>query len=90
MSTQAVAPTHGRIHLRRIAIGALVIVILGAAATLFGWDISGWFRHIWDTIKAIPTGDLILALCLITLQTVATAYAWFSILRFGYPKANVR
>src|SRR5271168_3240618 len=90
MSGELAAPSRGRIELRRILIGALVVVIIGAAGTLFGWDISGWFQHIWDTIKAIPLGDLLLALVLITLQTAAAAYAWYWILRYGYPESRVR
>ena len=86
---QAVAPAPGRFHFRRILIGALVIVVIGAAATLFGWDLTGWFKHIWNTIKAIPVASLLAAVVLITVQTATTAYAWFSILRYGYPDADV-
>jgi len=87
---QAVAPAHGRIHPRRLLIFALVIVVIGAAAVLFGWDISGWFKHVWKTITSIPLGDLIAAVVLVTVQTTTTAYAWYSILRFGYPDSNIR
>ncbi len=74
----------------RILIGALVIVVIGAAATLAGWDITGWLKHIWDTITSIPIGYVIAAIALLTLQTTATAYAWYSILRYGYPDSDVR
>jgi uncharacterized membrane protein YbhN (UPF0104 family) len=89
-SEQAVAPPHGRVHLHRLLIVALVIVVLGAAATLFGWDISGWFKHVWNTITSISVGYLIAAIVLVTVQTTTTAFAWYSILRFGYPDSNVR
>ncbi|MGH2879045.1 MAG: lysylphosphatidylglycerol synthase domain-containing protein [Solirubrobacteraceae bacterium] len=84
-SRQVIAPAHGRVHLRPIAIGALIIVVIGAAATLLGWDIAAWFRHIWDTITAISLGYLLAGIVLLTVQTIATAFAWYSILRFGYP-----
>ncbi|HEU0249105.1 MAG TPA: hypothetical protein VFR48_00120, partial [Solirubrobacteraceae bacterium] len=84
-SRQAVVPAHGRVHLRPIAIGALIIVVIGAAATLLGWDISAWFRHIWDTITSISLGYLLAGIALIALQTTATAFAWYSILRYAYP-----
>ena len=71
---------------RRLLILALVIVMIGAAATLFGWDLSGWIKHVWDTITAISIGYLLAAIVLITLQTVTTAIAWYSILRFAYPE----
>jgi uncharacterized membrane protein YbhN (UPF0104 family) len=80
----------GRLHPRRILIGVLVIVVIGAAATLAGWDITSWFRHVWDTLTKIPLGDVIAAIVLISLQTTATAYAWYSILRYGYPDSEVR
>jgi uncharacterized membrane protein YbhN (UPF0104 family) len=75
---------------RRILVGGLVLVVIGAGATLFGWNIEAWFRHIWDTITTIPIGSLIGALVLITLQTTMVAYAWYSVLRYGYPQAGVR
>ncbi len=92
MATETIAPAAGpiqRIHWRRLLIGALIIVVIGAAATLFGWNLTGWFKHIWNTIKAIPIGTLIAAIALVTLQTGMTAYAWLSILRFGYPRAVI-
>jgi uncharacterized membrane protein YbhN (UPF0104 family) len=86
---QALAPAHGRLHLRRILIGALVIVVIGAAATLFGWDISGWFKHIWNTVTSISLGYLLAAIALVTVQTTTTAFAWYSILRYAYPGSGV-
>ena len=86
---QALAPRRGRVYPKRILIGALVLVVIGAAATLFGWDISGWFEHVWNTCTSISAGYLIAAIVLITLQTTTTAYAWYSILRFAYPESGV-
>jgi len=75
---------------KRILVGALVIVVIGAGATLFGWNIEAWFRHIWDTITTIPLASLLGAIALITLQTSMVAYSWYSILRYGYPRGGVR
>jgi len=86
-------PEHGlheRLHLHRILIVALVLVVIGAAATLFGWDISGWFKTLWHAVTAISIGYLLAGIALITLQTTMTAYAWYSILRYGYPDSGVR
>src|ERR1700685_4375554 len=88
-SSQAVAPTGGRFHPRRLLIGALVIVVIGAAATLAGWDIAGWFKSLWHTMTSISVGYLLAAIALITLQTTTTALAWYSILRYGYPDSDV-
>lgn len=75
---------------RRLLVGALIIVVIGAGATLFGWNIESWFRHIWDTITTIPLANLIGGIALVTLQTTMVAYAWHSVLRYGYPRADVR
>jgi uncharacterized membrane protein YbhN (UPF0104 family) len=88
-SSQALAPTERRFHPRRLLIGALVIVVIGAAATLAGWDVAGWFKSLWHTMTSISLGYLLAAIALITLQTTTTALAWYSILRFGYPDSEV-
>jgi uncharacterized membrane protein YbhN (UPF0104 family) len=77
------------LNVTRLLIGGLVIVVLGAAATLLGWDVSSWFRHVWDTLTTISIGYLLAAIALITLQTVTTAFAWYSILRWAYPEGQV-
>jgi uncharacterized membrane protein YbhN (UPF0104 family) len=90
-TTPALATTgRGRIHPTRILIGLLVVVVMGAVATLAGWDITGWCKHIWHIVTSIPIGYVIAAIALISLQTTATAYAWYWILRYGYPDSEVR
>ena len=80
------AETRGRrVKLRPLLIGALVIVMVGAAATLFGWDLSGWLKQVWNTITTISVGYLLAGIVLITVQTTAAAFAWYSILRYAYP-----
>jgi hypothetical protein len=77
--------TRGRLHLNRILIGALMILVIGATATLLGWDINAWLRHLSHDITSIPLGYLIAGIALITVQTTATAFAWYSILSYAYP-----
>jgi uncharacterized membrane protein YbhN (UPF0104 family) len=86
----ATATSSKRVPVRRLLIGVLVLVVIGAAATLFGWNIEAWFRHIWDTITTIPLASLVGALVLITLQTTMVGTSWYSILRYAYPDAGVR
>jgi uncharacterized membrane protein YbhN (UPF0104 family) len=86
----ATASTGARAPARRLLIGALVLIVLGAGATLFGWNVEAWFRHIWDTITSLPLGSLLGALALVTLQTTMVGYAWYSILRCAYPHGGVR
>jgi uncharacterized membrane protein YbhN (UPF0104 family) len=74
-----------RFRWKGVLIGALVIVVIGAFANLVGWDIKGWFKDLWDTITEISVGYLIAGVALKTLQTTATAFGWYSILKFAYP-----
>jgi uncharacterized membrane protein YbhN (UPF0104 family) len=79
------APTvRRRIRWRRLVIGGLIIVVVGALATLLGWDIKGWFSDLWDTITTISAGYLIAGVVLKTVQTALTAAGWYGILRFAY------
>ena len=72
-------------HWKRWLLAALVLVVIGAAANLLGWDIRGWFSDLWDTVTGISLASLLAALAFKTLQTTLTAFAWYSILRFAYP-----
>jgi uncharacterized membrane protein YbhN (UPF0104 family) len=75
---------------KRWVFGILLIVVIGAFADLLGWNIRGWFKELWDTITTISVEYVVGACLLLIVQTTTTAYAWFSILRYGYPDAGVR
>ena len=84
--TPASAPAKRfHVHWKRWLVAALVLVVIGAAANLFGWDIRGWLHDVWHTITGISLVSLVTALAFKTLQTTLTAFAWYSILRFAYP-----
>ena len=70
----------------RILMWALIVVVIGAIANLLGWDIRGWFHNLWHTMTSISVASLIAAVALMTVQTSATAVAWYSILHFAYPE----
>jgi uncharacterized membrane protein YbhN (UPF0104 family) len=74
-----------RFRWKRVVVGAAVVVVIGAAANLLGWNIRGWFHDLWDTITEISAAHLVGAVALTTIQTTATAFGWYSILRFAYP-----
>jgi uncharacterized membrane protein YbhN (UPF0104 family) len=74
---------------RRLLTWALLLLVAGAAANLLGWDIRGWFSNLWDTITTISPASLIAAIALMTVQTTATAFAWYSIVHFAYPERAV-
>ena len=77
-------------HTRRLVIGGLLILVIGAAADLLGWNIRGWFNELWDTMTGISFGYLVAAVALKTVQTTATAYAWYAILRYAYPTTRFK
>jgi hypothetical protein len=79
----------GHARRRRLVIIALVVLVLGAAATSFGWDIGSWIKEISHTLKSVPAGYLVGAIACLTVQTTATAWAWFSVLRYAYPRSRV-
>ncbi len=70
---------------KRLLVFAVILVVIGAAAQLLGWDIRGWFSDFWDTISQISAGYLVAGVALKTVQTTLTAFAWYSILHFAYP-----
>jgi uncharacterized membrane protein YbhN (UPF0104 family) len=76
-----------RLRLKRVLVGALIVVVIGAAANLLGWNIRGWFSDLWDTISTISLGYLIAGVALKTVQTSLTALGWYYILRFAYADA---
>jgi uncharacterized membrane protein YbhN (UPF0104 family) len=88
-ATAAPAATR-HVHWMRWLVGALAIVVIGAAANLLGWDLAGWFKSLWHTITAVSVWYLLAAVALKTVQTSAVAFAYFSILRVAYPNSRVR
>jgi uncharacterized membrane protein YbhN (UPF0104 family) len=80
----------GHVNLRRLLIWAVLIVVIGAAADLLGWDIRDWFSNLWDTITEISAAYLVAGIALKTVQTTLTAFAWFAILRYAYPTTSFK
>jgi uncharacterized membrane protein YbhN (UPF0104 family) len=79
-----------RVRWKRLLVWGLIVVVIGAFADLLGWDITGWLGDVWDTITSISATELVAATVLKTLQTTATAYAWYSILKYAYPTSRFR
>lgn len=75
---------------RRILIIVGLVIVAGAFATLVGWDIRGWVSDLRDTLTSISAVYIVAAVVAVTVQTTATAFAWFSILRYAYPAGEVR
>src|SRR5262249_60191747 len=70
---------------KRLLVGALTLVVVGAAANLLGWGIPAWVSPLWDTITGISAEYVVAGVGLLTVQTTAVALGWCSILRFAYP-----
>jgi uncharacterized membrane protein YbhN (UPF0104 family) len=90
--TQAAAPPapRGHVNLRRLLIWAVLIVVIGTAADLLGWDIRSWFSDLWDTLSTISAAYIVAGVTLKTVQTTLTAYAWYAILRYAYPTTSFK
>src|SRR3954453_17506508 len=90
--TQAAAEPapRGHVNLRRLLIWGVLIVVIGAAADLLGWNIRDWFSNLWDTITEISAAYLVAGVALKTVQTTLTAFAWYAILRYAYPTTSFR
>jgi uncharacterized membrane protein YbhN (UPF0104 family) len=78
-------PPKGGGAARRIVLIVIAVISAGAFANLVGWDIRGWFTELWEVMKTISAQHIAVAVILMTIQTTATAFAWFTILRFAYP-----
>jgi uncharacterized membrane protein YbhN (UPF0104 family) len=70
---------------RRILLILAFVVAAAALASLLGWDIRGWFESLWDTLTTISIGYVVGGIAAITIETTATAYAWYAILLYAYP-----
>src|SRR3954453_11778660 len=90
--TQAAAEPapRGHVNLRRLLIWGVLIVVIGAAADLLGWNIRDWFSNLWDTITEISAAYLVAGIALKTVQTTLTAFAWYAILKYAYPTTRFR
>ena len=90
-ATTAVEPeAPSQFNFRRLLFWTVLVVVIGAAAYLLGWDIRSWFSDLWDTITEISAAYLVAAIVLKTAQTTLTAFAWYSILHYAYPTARFR
>ena len=83
-SAETVEPVPGH-PVRRILIIVGTVICAAAFASVVGWDIRGWFSDLWNTVTSISVEYIIAAVIAMIVQTTATAFAWFSILRYGYP-----
>jgi uncharacterized membrane protein YbhN (UPF0104 family) len=80
----AAAPEKGH-PVQRVLLIVGFVLAAGGLAVLLGWDIRGWFRQLWDILTTISIEYILAGIAAMTVQTVATAYAWYAILAYAYP-----
>ena len=70
----------------RIVMWVLIVAVIAGVSNLLGWDLKSWFHSLWKTITTISIESLIAGIVLMIVQTSATAYAWYAILKYAYPE----
>lgn len=75
-------------RIARIAAWIAAITAVLVVLHLAGVDVLGWFRELWDTVKEISIGYLLLGCLFQGLQTILTGLGWYGILRYAYPGAT--
>jgi uncharacterized membrane protein YbhN (UPF0104 family) len=85
-------PPSTRRHLEvgRLVYGGLALVVGAALAQLLGWDVRSWFEQLWDAITGISPVYVVAGVTAGFVQTTATAFGWWAILRYGFPGKRVQ
>lgn len=91
-AVDAVTPFHDPSRRRRfVKIAGWIVGILIALVVLrvLGVDVIGWLQDFWAQVKDIPVGYLIAGAALQITQTTFNGFAYYAILKYGYPNAGV-
>jgi uncharacterized membrane protein YbhN (UPF0104 family) len=88
MTTAAVEhPGKGRTRrLVEIALWLIATAAVVGILDLLGVDISGWFSDLWDSMKSVSAGTILVAIVLQTGQTVFAGLSYYGILSAAYPR----
>ena len=92
-TVRTVTPFHDRSRhsrLLKIALWLIGIAVVLVICRLAGFDVTGWFVSLWDTMKEISPIYIVVGVFFQTIQTTLTALAWYYILAAGYPDGGVR
>ncbi len=86
------APLVGQSRTRRfVGIAAWIagVVVVVGILQLAGVDVIGWFKNLWDQIKAVPVKYIVAGLIFQGAQTVLAGVSYYGILAAAYPKQVV-
>jgi uncharacterized membrane protein YbhN (UPF0104 family) len=90
---QSVSPIGDPSRRRRMAkVGAWVVgsALLLVLLQLLGVDVRGWLDEFWQSMKDISLQYLVLGGVLQLAQTTFVAVAWWQIVKYGWPDADVQ
>jgi uncharacterized membrane protein YbhN (UPF0104 family) len=79
-------PSVGRAWMAAAAVIPAAVIVVALAA---GWDVAGWLGEVWTSLTSISLLYVVPALALQTLQTAFSAAAWYGILAYAYPAADI-
>ncbi len=77
-----------RRRITRIVVWIAGLLILNALLQLIGVDVLGWLGDLWDSMKDVSIGYLVLGCLFQGVQTLLTALGWYGILHYAYPAAT--
>jgi uncharacterized membrane protein YbhN (UPF0104 family) len=87
VATSPLAPEEQSKRRRIVKIVAWLVglVLLLVVLHVLGVDVWGWLEELWNTVKEISIGYIILGCIFQCAQTCLTALGWYGILRYAYP-----
>jgi uncharacterized membrane protein YbhN (UPF0104 family) len=74
-----------RSRMLKLAAWLVGLLILAVVLRLLGVDIVDWLDHVWEQLKEVPPGYLVLGTVLQMLQTVGNGVAYYGVLAYAYP-----
>jgi uncharacterized membrane protein YbhN (UPF0104 family) len=86
------APLTGQSRTRRfVGIAAWIagVIVVVGILQLAGVDVIGWFKDLWNQIKAVPVKYIVAGLIFQGAQTVLAGVSYYGILAAAYPKQVV-
>ena len=78
-------PVSKRRRVIKIVSWIVGLVLLLVVLEVLGVNVRDWLSQLWDSVKEISIGYIILGCIFQCAQTTLTALGWYGILRYAYP-----